>query len=236
MIHCNLAILPSRALSFHFMFIFQWKRKIYWCRIFFLRGGGVLLWLVYQNECKGILTVSIKESMIKCCNCKSLFFFAQLGLERELIKVQASLEAELNMRNQANNAKADVESMFQLHFASHLLVLCLSFSSFCKGWGFGILMIDARFPKPSYHFLLLPGQSRRLKDELEQLKARAATDARLQQKLQQDLINLEKARIINLVKLQHKPLSRRDFLLFLITYFWLTYLFCSTILLFCSIW
>ncbi|KAK2553677.1 Rho-associated protein kinase 2 [Acropora cervicornis] len=72
----------------------------------------------------------------------------KLGLERELIKVQASLEAEMNMRNQANNAKADVES-----------------------------------------------QSRRLKDELEQLKARAATDARLQQKLQQDLINLEKARI-----------------------------------------
>lgn len=71
----------------------------------------------------------------------------KLGLERELIKVQASLEAEMNMRNQANNAKADVES-----------------------------------------------QSRRLKDELEQLKARAATDARLQQKLQQDLINLEKAK------------------------------------------
>lgn len=91
------------------------------------------MWLVYQNERKGILTVSIKESVIKCCNCKSVFFFAQLGLERELIKVQASLEAEMNMRNQANNAKADVESMFQLHFASHLLVLCLSFSSFCKG-------------------------------------------------------------------------------------------------------
>lgn len=71
----------------------------------------------------------------------------KLGLERELIKVQASLEAEMNMRNQANNAKADVES-----------------------------------------------QSRRLKDELEQLKARAATDAKLQQKLQQDLINLEKAK------------------------------------------
>lgn len=71
----------------------------------------------------------------------------KLGLERELIKVQASLEAEMNMRNQANNAKADVES-----------------------------------------------QSRRLKDELEQLKARAGADARLQQKLQQDLINLEKAK------------------------------------------
>ena len=64
-------------------------------------------------------------------------------------------------------------------------------------------------------FLLLPGQSRRLKDELEQLKARAATDVRLQQKLQQDLINLEKARIINLIKLQHKSPSRRDFLLYL---------------------
>lgn len=71
----------------------------------------------------------------------------KLGLERELIKVQASLEAEMNMRNQANNAKADVES-----------------------------------------------QNRRLKDELEQLKARAGADARLQQKLQQDLINLEKAK------------------------------------------
>lgn len=86
-------------------------------------------------------------------------------------------------------------------------------------------MIDARYPKPCYHFLLLPGQSRRLKDELEQLKARAAADTRLQQKLQQDLINLEKARIINLIKLQHKPPSRRDFLLYLITYFLLTYLF-----------
>lgn len=71
----------------------------------------------------------------------------KLGLERELIKVQANLEAEMNMRNQANNAKADIES-----------------------------------------------QTRRLKDELEQLKARAASDARLQQKLQQDLINLEKAK------------------------------------------
>ena len=36
--------------------------------------------------------------------------FQQLGLERELIKVQANLEAEMNMRNQANSAKADMES------------------------------------------------------------------------------------------------------------------------------
>lgn len=39
------------------------------------------------------------------------------------------------------------------------------------------------------------GQNRLLKDELEQLKARSTSDARLQQKLQQDLINLEKVRI-----------------------------------------
>ncbi|KAL9980422.1 hypothetical protein ACROYT_G009010 [Oculina patagonica] len=71
----------------------------------------------------------------------------KLGLERELIKVQGNLEAEMNMRNQANSAKTDMEC-----------------------------------------------QNRVLKDELEQLKARAASDARLQQKLQQDLINLEKAK------------------------------------------
>ena len=35
--------------------------------------------------------------------------FQQLGLERELIKVQGNLEAEMNMRNQANSAKADME-------------------------------------------------------------------------------------------------------------------------------
>ena len=35
--------------------------------------------------------------------------FQQLGLERELIKVQGNLEAEMNMRNQANTAKADME-------------------------------------------------------------------------------------------------------------------------------
>lgn len=35
--------------------------------------------------------------------------FQQLGLERELIKLQGNLEAEMNMRNQANSAKADVE-------------------------------------------------------------------------------------------------------------------------------
>lgn len=71
----------------------------------------------------------------------------KLGLERELIKVQANLEAEMNMRNQANSAKTDMEC-----------------------------------------------QNRLLKDELEQLKARSTSDARLQQKLQQDLINLEKAK------------------------------------------
>ena len=42
---------------------------------------------------------------------------------------------------------------------------------------------------------LLVGQNRLLKDDLEQLKARTASDARLQQKLQQDLINLEKVRL-----------------------------------------
>ncbi|KAJ7375003.1 Rho-associated protein kinase 2 [Desmophyllum pertusum] len=71
----------------------------------------------------------------------------KLGLERELIKVQGNLEAEMNMRNQANSSKADMEC-----------------------------------------------QNRLLKDELDQLKARSASDARLQQKLQQDLINLEKAK------------------------------------------
>ena len=43
---------------------------------------------------------------------------------------------------------------------------------------------------------LLVGQNRLLKDDLEQLKARTASDARLQQKLQQDLINLEKVRLL----------------------------------------
>ena len=47
-------------------------------------------------------------------------------------------------------------------------------------------------------FLCAPlvGQNRLLKDDLEQLKARTASDARLQQKLQQDLINLEKVRLL----------------------------------------
>lgn len=71
----------------------------------------------------------------------------KLSLERELIKVQGNLEAEVNMRSQANSSKADIES-----------------------------------------------QNRILKDELDQLRARSASDARLQQKLQQDLINLEKAK------------------------------------------
>ena len=51
----------------------------------------------------------------------------------------------MNMRNEANNAKADVESMLLA------TALYLSFSSFCKGWGFGIV-IDASFPKLSSHF------------------------------------------------------------------------------------
>ncbi|PFX19790.1 Rho-associated protein kinase 2 [Stylophora pistillata] len=71
----------------------------------------------------------------------------KLSLERELIKVQGNLEAEMNMRGQANSAKADIES-----------------------------------------------QNRVLKEELDHLRARSASDARLQQKLQQDLINLEKAK------------------------------------------
>ena len=40
--------------------------------------------------------------------------------------------------------------------------------------------------------LLSSDENRYLKDELEQLRTRSASDARLQQKLQQDLINLEK--------------------------------------------
>ena len=43
-----------------------------------------------------------------------IVIFQQLGLEREHIKVQANLEAEMNMRNQANSAKADMESMSRL--------------------------------------------------------------------------------------------------------------------------
>ncbi|XP_048581823.1 rho-associated protein kinase 2 isoform X3 [Nematostella vectensis] len=84
----------------------------------------------------------------------------KLSLERDLIKVQANLEAEVNMRSQANSAKADFEY-----------------------------------------------QNRTLRDELDQLKARSASDARLQQKLQQDLINLEKAKAnteFELKSLQHK--------------------------------
>ena len=46
-----------------------------------------------------------------------VFFFVifkQLSLERELIKVQGNLEAEMNMRGQANSAKADIESKWLL--------------------------------------------------------------------------------------------------------------------------
>ena len=57
---------------------------------------------------------------------------------------------------------------------------------------------------------LLVGQNRLLKDDLEQLKARTASDARLQQKLQQDLIDLEKVRL--LLKLTHSPLRLNQLL------------------------
>ena len=57
---------------------------------------------------------------------------------------------------------------------------------------------------------LLVGQNRLLKDDLEQLKARTASDARLQQKLQQDLIDLEKVRL--LLKLTRSPLRLNQLL------------------------
>ena len=55
---------------------------------------------------------------------------------------------------------------------------------------------------------LLVGQNRLLKDELEQLKARTASDARLQQKLQQDLINLEKVRLLLKLNCPARELTR----------------------------
>ena len=60
----------------------------------------------------------------------NLFWFYpcwQLGLERELIKVQGNLEAEMNMRNQANSAKADMECKLSIPV---LLLLCKMWS--CK--------------------------------------------------------------------------------------------------------
>ena len=55
---------------------------------------------------------------------------------------------------------------------------------------------------------LLVGQNRLLKDDLEQLKARTASDARLQQKLQQDLINLEKVRLLLKLNCPARELTR----------------------------
>ena len=46
--------------------------------------------------------------------CFVLSSLKQLSLERELIKVQGNLEAEMNMRGQANSAKADIESKWLL--------------------------------------------------------------------------------------------------------------------------
>jgi len=45
------------------------------------------------------------------------------------------------------------------------------------------------------YFILFVARHQALKDEYEQLKARTAADAQLQQKLQQDLINLEKVSV-----------------------------------------
>ena len=38
------------------------------------------------------------------------FVSTQLGLERELIKYQSNLEAEINLRAQANSSKTEIES------------------------------------------------------------------------------------------------------------------------------
>lgn len=55
--------------------------------------------------------------------------FKQLSLERELIKVQGNLEAEMNMRGQANSAKADIESKWLLLLV--FVVVCwLAYGSF----------------------------------------------------------------------------------------------------------
>ena len=65
----------------------------------------------------------------------------------------------------------------------------------------------------TFLFSLLVGQNRLLKDDLEQLKARTASDARLQQKLQQDLINLEKVRLLLKLNCPAHELTRSPLLL-----------------------
>ena len=65
----------------------------------------------------------------------------------------------------------------------------------------------------TFLFSLLVGQNRLLKDDLEQLKARTASDARLQQKLQQDLINLEKVRLLLKLNCPPHELTRSPLLL-----------------------
>ena len=92
-----------------------------------------------------------------------------------------------------------------------LLMLILSIGLFCN-----VLFCNVN---NSFFPNLLAAQNRLLKDELEQLRARSASDARLQQKLQQDLINLEKVRTrpfaINSHMVQNLPYWRAGLLLVL---------------------
>ena len=66
----------------------------------------------------GVITVFLQLITLQSAACIVYFInsihvgfimFQQLGLERELIKVQGNLEAEMNVRNQANSAKTDME-------------------------------------------------------------------------------------------------------------------------------
>lgn len=74
-----------------------WKKNIY------IYAPGQNFWCERGSQMKWI-TRNLNPVADFYCR------FKQLGLERELIKVQANLDAEMNMRNQANTAKADLES------------------------------------------------------------------------------------------------------------------------------
>lgn len=71
------------------------------------------------------------EKIIETLDGTCFFFviFKQLSLERELIKVQGNLEAEMNMRGQANSAKADIESKWLLLLV-YVVVCWLAYGSF----------------------------------------------------------------------------------------------------------
>ena len=77
-------------------------------------NGGLLLPFLITLQVFWCSCSWSKLFSTNCLNHVCFVIFKQLSLERELIKVQGNLEAEVNMRSQANSSKADIESKLSL--------------------------------------------------------------------------------------------------------------------------